>query len=1195
MPVKNPMSKKLLLGSRLLVIFAAAGLRLTAATTATLFEAPTATQAVLLVNTDQAGNCTYRASEGNAFGALVNDINFALFAGANSDARPGSIVRGKQRKFVLGSRTTQVSPFDKRRYSRALQANTSHIAGVTCGSDAEVTLRFTTANPDSGISYQEPRFDRAFPGQYNYPSIPWSTRGKGLVDPSTGVLVKLVTLPGDMTPATSPETFRASLAPGAGWGCAGQACNYSGTSQGSLFLPITPVPNGTFPTGVGLDGGADWMTLTVQLSGSAGSVNVCLSNDRVSCASAVIAQNITATATQYTIGSTTPVLEAWRNGPLPPASTDTIRTHGGSVNKLGATVTWAGGDYFLSAVWGSGSVIQLGGTDCTVLSMTSDRALTLANPSCVADGSGLAYAATNFGFLIQPGTTSSATVAVSSPRWTLGTSGGTFMSSAGFFDQCSPVSVNGPTGPGNLCGFANGYGPPNAYNTGVPLFWIGQDGTVNLIGLSDTSTPPGLNNGLCRNSNGLSFDGSVGGRYYCTGTNNGGVSYSAIFAVQYSGNYAATTPAFDSPLPNSAPTLLTSDLNALLVNFDTTGNFAQYLASGPRSWGVVSWQTFGAKGALFLQSNLFNQDSPGWQAIFDLNTNSVIAMQCSYCGALGQPNRWGGHHSGFGLRQYTWTIMTENTPVGTGGANFVMSSVGTFGGPPWSACPPNPFGVTGPNCTTIAVGSTIPLAGGVSLLGQAILPGDYVSGNQECMRALTISGTSIVWQRNTFTEEGFGICGVRTSHAANIDLVMIPSVIKELWWDWQHDPHATDGSGAYLVGEKDGDDCHYGYSVNTMVLGCLNGNRPQLPGKPIRLGPMPANLTNPVFYVNWDAPFSTANSGGSDNFNESHPSQGQTAASAYDQQHFIDNRPFLGFGTPSVGVTKVGTYLYRVPAASLPQFNYRIRNWIVQSGTKLAVDSSGPGAVLHDTLADWYKYCNVLLAGECVSGSQPGETYVNFPFVSSLTSVPSRFITPVNDIAIDEWQHAAQSVVEVDVSRGADSNGAGVRVLTSAFAPGRSQSIFWNSREVPAGGWIFTNVQNLDGVRNDGVLIKKPPFPIRTSANNADYIRVPLSLSGVPGDQVRVRFGFGEYDQGQLASGNLPPCHTRNEPCAADGTGVQPYLWESETQHPTACDSGCTVLLKVPPAPSGRVVYYQVVRTNGARSSSDPMDILVVR
>jgi len=63
----------------------------------------TPTQAILHVQSVNAnglpftGNCTYRVSEGQSFTALVNDVNPALFAGSNSDARPGAIVARKDR------------------------------------------------------------------------------------------------------------------------------------------------------------------------------------------------------------------------------------------------------------------------------------------------------------------------------------------------------------------------------------------------------------------------------------------------------------------------------------------------------------------------------------------------------------------------------------------------------------------------------------------------------------------------------------------------------------------------------------------------------------------------------------------------------------------------------------------------------------------------------------------------------------------------------------------------------------------------------------------------------------------------------------------------------------------------------------------------------------------------------------------
>src|SRR5580658_6625214 len=91
---------------------------------------PTATQAVITVSTDQGGNCTYTASEGPALGAPVNDVNPALFSGSNSDTRPGAfpgqsiLMVAAVHTFVLGTRGqagVQISSFDNRAYSRALQ------------------------------------------------------------------------------------------------------------------------------------------------------------------------------------------------------------------------------------------------------------------------------------------------------------------------------------------------------------------------------------------------------------------------------------------------------------------------------------------------------------------------------------------------------------------------------------------------------------------------------------------------------------------------------------------------------------------------------------------------------------------------------------------------------------------------------------------------------------------------------------------------------------------------------------------------------------------------------------------------------------------------------------------------------------------------------------------------------------------
>src|SRR5580704_3370542 len=170
-----------------------------ATTTISLIE-PTATQAVITVSTNQPGNCTYAASEGSTLSASVNDVNTSLFPGSNSDSRPGAIpgqsissVVGVH-SFVLGTRGqagVQISSFDNRAYSRALQMVTQHTVGVTCGSDAQVIATFSTDNPPAGTTYREPLFWRPSPGDYAYPSQNWTTRGVCTIDPETGACVKL--------------------------------------------------------------------------------------------------------------------------------------------------------------------------------------------------------------------------------------------------------------------------------------------------------------------------------------------------------------------------------------------------------------------------------------------------------------------------------------------------------------------------------------------------------------------------------------------------------------------------------------------------------------------------------------------------------------------------------------------------------------------------------------------------------------------------------------------------------------------------------------------------------------------------------------------------------------------------------------------------------------------------------------------
>lgn len=184
-----------------------------ATTTITSIE-PTATQAIIRVNTTQSGNCTYRISQGLTLGSLgVNDVNTSIFTGSNSDARFGSIVSGGSHIFVAGTRSSQaisMKGVDGNFYSRALKAYTQHTVGVTCSPDAEVTQVFTTLNPgfgSPGPEWQWPMDTTGF-GNEAWPTVFWNnlqttlsqTDGNGkdqsIIDPLTGFLLKRAQGPG---------------------------------------------------------------------------------------------------------------------------------------------------------------------------------------------------------------------------------------------------------------------------------------------------------------------------------------------------------------------------------------------------------------------------------------------------------------------------------------------------------------------------------------------------------------------------------------------------------------------------------------------------------------------------------------------------------------------------------------------------------------------------------------------------------------------------------------------------------------------------------------------------------------------------------------------------------------------------------------------------------------------------------------
>ncbi|HWR52086.1 MAG TPA: hypothetical protein VN428_13320 [Bryobacteraceae bacterium] len=157
----------------------------------------TATQAVLAYSAPSAAACSLQISERNSFGAdysPVHDVNSALFPGADSDARTGSVVHGRSRTFVAGKRAAERAA-DGRYYSRALQAFTTHYFQIACGTETG-SGSFTTSNIPLGYNYNEPLpLDPGIPGRYAWPTIvqwrPAVTSTGGLIQSNTATAITL--------------------------------------------------------------------------------------------------------------------------------------------------------------------------------------------------------------------------------------------------------------------------------------------------------------------------------------------------------------------------------------------------------------------------------------------------------------------------------------------------------------------------------------------------------------------------------------------------------------------------------------------------------------------------------------------------------------------------------------------------------------------------------------------------------------------------------------------------------------------------------------------------------------------------------------------------------------------------------------------------------------------------------------------
>ncbi len=256
------------------------------------FVGATSTQAMLSYAVpDSSVTCKLKVSESQDFGdgyRPVHDVNPLLFPGADQDSRPGTVVNGNIRTVVIGKRTVETA-LDSRKYSRALQVNTTHYIQVTCSNGATYSRSFSTSNIPLGKTYPEPlpTDPNSKTGLYNYPSLDYGDRNERVIDPLTGAEIHKVTLPNDFAETTKDRSVAACAGtnwntPGNCTAADGHLASYTGSTQDVLYAPAAfSSPNGTTIV--------DRMNVSLRaaISGNPGGedkyLDVCMTKDGSSC------------------------------------------------------------------------------------------------------------------------------------------------------------------------------------------------------------------------------------------------------------------------------------------------------------------------------------------------------------------------------------------------------------------------------------------------------------------------------------------------------------------------------------------------------------------------------------------------------------------------------------------------------------------------------------------------------------------------------------------------------------------------------------------------------------------------------------------------------------------------------------------------------------------------------------------------
>ena len=1166
------------------------------------------------------------AAAGNV-GVLVDDVNPALFSGADQDSRPGNITAGQMpaagqtsppaapagrtRTFVIGLRSAQFAS-DGDRHSRALQANARHHFTLTCGTQS-FDQEFRTQNIPLGDTHNEgPPADRANPGQYAYPGVQWSNPSQALIDPVTGLRSFRATSPLG-TPSTT-QNFVTAIDVQSAWqnpaaplANTGAAATFTGPcSSGTcpLFLraDTLSIPGGATYTGQGSS--LEWVTVTINTasisnpscSGDDCKMVACLTVNGVTCTSGTQESALTGTPARYTFGSQA-LMNLWQVSGQPAIIRPDVSLATGTVSYTAATmqVTLVSGNPF-SIKWTAGSAINIGGAQYTISSVQSERQLTLsAGP--VSNQASVSYTANNFGVLIWKKTAAADRISIGYTSFLYGSSAMPLWGPAPQYEQdCSPV-VNVSGKAGYDC-FVN-----------TELYWVAADGS-DLRDLGRVALPneppsyPWSTGATCGQSGvAYQFDPQNGDTWYCAVFLYFDQQRVTIVKVHYNGNHTRYTPGQTLPsCDQGSPPCL--QITVMQPNkSDSVSQAAplfnpDYGASGYQAVYWV-WDGISQDGDMLFNTRTTGQDSPGWMFVFTIgdgtptgttpNSLHIVAGAASY---RTPPFTWCTIHSII-PPESGWVQLSSNNlgiyaPAGysmTLVSPPITANVGAAGG--LIACPPNPFGVTGFVCSTITVNGPPAAPGGplTPTFLQNIQVGDLLQSatcigcgpDSEFFRVVAIAGTTQMTVQR-------GYISTIASHSGT---VLIPvcgtqniQAARTAVWNYRSDPNGANSSGQTMIVDPSvlGGHTFVGSGLFVVAGGAPYNLGPLCPiglltasGSclQVRFGNVATATQSQPNAVSTNPAFAGAAGIGVPNEVDSHP--GPCLNGWCMDARVMDGGPG---GTLNPFVQVSGQLWVSTGAQSI--LNRRLLATMAYVGRFPLIDVSGPGSVIGNGPQDSYRYCYASVAGECQPGSAIGNVYVNSPYVSYPYCYYPGIAAASDDanaICIGSLGAYTGNVVQYGVTQH-DLVGAGFRRLGPNYSKWNQEDVFWNVAVTPNGNLMESWVRWLDGVAYEDLITVLPPYPSQDGVTRNTYVPVPVVVDPPPNSAVQtaiVEFGYAENgDPGSYY------CTSRQETCVAASGSVSPvtpfYFEQSESYPRAPCATGCTVTI---PALSQRALYYR--------------------